>query len=131
MSLQDPIADMLSRIWNAQGRQKRDVSMPMSKLKAAIAGILKQEGYINDFHVEEQGGRKNLRIELKYYEGKPVIERLQRVSRPGLRRYRVCSDLPPIRNGLGIAIISTPEGLVTDKTAREKGIGGELLCIVT
>lgn len=131
MSLQDPISDMLSRIRNAQARRIRDVSMPSSKLKVAIAEILKQEGYITDFHVDGQGARKVLTIEIKYFEGRPVIERLQRVSRPGLRRYRTCHKLPRIRNGLGIAILSTPKGVITDKTAREQGIGGELLCIVT
>lgn len=131
MSLQDPIADMLSCIRNAQARRKRDVTMPSSKLKAAIAEILKQEGYIADYRVEAQGIRKVLTVEIKYFEGKPVIERLQRVSRPGLRRYRTYHKLPRIRNGLGIAILSTPKGVITDKTAREQGIGGELLCIVT
>lgn len=131
MSLQDPIADMLSRLRNAQARRRRDVTMPSSKLKAAIADILKREGYIADYRVDGHGSRKALTVEIKYFEGRPVIERLQRVSRPGLRRYRTCRRLPRVRNGLGIAILSTPKGVITDKTAREQGIGGELLCIVT
>ena len=131
MSLQDPISDMLSRIWNAQERRKRDVAMPMSKQKAAIAEILKQEGYVSEYRVEGEGAKKSLVIDLKYFEGKPVIEHLERVSRPGLRRYRTSDKLPKIRNGLGIAILSTPEGVVSDRTARKKGIGGELICIVT
>ena len=131
MSLQDPISDMLSRIWNAQERRKRDVAMPMSRQKAAIAEILKQEGYVSEYRVEGEGAKKSLVIDLKYFEGKPVIEHLERVSRPGLRRYRTADKLPKIRNGLGIAILSTPEGVVSDRTARKKGIGGELICIVT
>lgn len=131
MSLQDPIGDMLSRIRNAQERRKRDVAMPMSRQKAAVAEILKQEGYVSEYRVEGEGSKKSLVIDLKYYEGKPVIERLERISRPGLRRYRTCDKLPKIRNGLGIAILSTPEGVISDRTARAKGIGGELICIVT
>lgn len=130
MSLQDPIADMLTRIRNGQARFKREVIMPSSKLKAAIAGILKEEGYIEDFNISENENKKVLSIRLKYYEGKPVIETLQRYSRSGLRKYRSKSDLPRILGGLGTAIVSTPKGVMTDKTAREQGIGGEVLCIV-
>lgn len=130
MSLQDPIADMLTRIRNAQARTKRDVSMPSSKQKTAIAQILKEEGYISDFNVSEDGVKKTLMITLKYYEGKPVIELLQRVSRPSLRRYRGSDDIMKVKGGLGTAIVSTSKGLMTDKTARAQGVGGEILCIV-
>ncbi|MFQ5659555.1 MAG: 30S ribosomal protein S8 [Gammaproteobacteria bacterium] len=130
MSMQDPIADMLTRIRNGQARHKREVSMPSSKLKAALAGILKDEGYITDFKLSEQDKKGVLEIELKYFEGKPVIETLKRYSSPGLRRYRSKSDLPHILGGLGTAIISTPKGVMTDKSAREQGVGGEVLCIV-
>ena len=130
MSLQDPIADMLTRIRNGQARTKAAVVMPSSKLKVAVAGILKEEGYIKGFDVSEDGVKKNLSIELKYFEGKPVIETLQRVSLPSLRRYRSKNDLPKVLGGLGTAIISTSKGVMTDKTAAEHGIGGEVLCIV-
>lgn len=130
MSMQDPIADMLSRMLNAQARMKREVSMPSSKLKVALLTVLRDEGYVAGFRVADEGGKKVLTIELKYFEGKPVIERLQRVSRPGLRRYRPTGKLPRILNGLGTAIISTPDGILTDRVARQKGIGGEVLCIV-
>jgi small subunit ribosomal protein S8 len=130
MSLQDPIADMLSRIKNAQARMRREVSMPASRLKTAIAEVLKQEGYVSGVRVEEDGSRKKLTIELKYFEGRPVIDRLERVSGPGLRRYRDKGKLPRILNGLGTAIISTPKGVLTDRSAREQGVGGEILCIV-
>ena len=130
MSNQDPIADMLSRIKNAQARMRREVAMPSSKLKVAIVEVLKQEGYVSAFRVEEDGSRKKLTIELKYFEGKPVIDRLERVSGPGLRRYRPADRLPKILNGLGTAIISTPKGILTDRGAREQGVGGEILCIV-
>lgn len=130
MSMQDPIADMLSRIKNAQARQKRDVSMPSSNAKTAIAEILRSEGYIGNFEVTADGVKKMLNIELKYFDGRPVIERLERVSRPGLRRYRTREQLPKILGGLGTAIISTPQGLMTDKTAREKRLGGEIICVV-
>ena len=130
MSLQDPISDMLTHIRNGQARNKRDVTMPSSKLKVAVAGILKEEGYITDFRVTEDGVKKSLIVELKYFEGKPVIETLDRVSRPSLRRYRPKNDLPTILNGLGIAIISTPRGVMTDKSARQQGVGGEVLCVV-
>ncbi|HEY7840058.1 MAG TPA: 30S ribosomal protein S8 [Gammaproteobacteria bacterium] len=130
MSNQDPIADMLSRIKNAQARMRREVSMPSSRLKVAIVEVLKQEGYVSGFRVEEDGSRKKLTIELKYFEGKPVIDRLERVSGPGLRRYRAKNKLPTVLNGLGTAIISTPKGVLTDRSAREQGVGGEILCIV-
>lgn len=130
MSLQDPIADMLTRIRNGHARTRRSVSMPSSKQKVAIAEILKQEGYISGFDVREDGAKKTLDIELKYYEGKPVIEMLQRVSRPSLRRYKKTGALPKVKNGLGTAIVSTSKGLMTDKTARAQGIGGEVLCII-
>ena len=131
MSLQDPIADMLTRIRNGQARLKREVSMPSSKLKFAIASILKEEGYINDCRISEEGGKKTLSIELKYFEGKAVIETLTRVSTPGLKRYRSKSKLPKVLGGFGTAIISTQKGVMTDKSAREHGVGGEVLCIVT
>ena len=130
MSLQDPMADMLTRIRNGQARSKFAVSMPSSKLKVAVAGILKDEGYISDFSVSEEGVKKILSIELKYFKGKPVIDTLQRVSLPSLRRYRSKSDLPKVLGGLGIAIISTSKGVMTDKSAAEHGIGGEVLCVV-
>jgi len=131
MSLQDPISDMLTRIRNGQARLKRAVSMPSSKLKFAIAGILKEEGYITDCRVDGDGSKKTLVIELKYFEGKPVIESMQRVSRPGLKKYRSKSDLPKVLGGMGTAIISTPKGVMTDKSAREQGVGGEVICIVS
>ena len=131
MSLQDPISDMLTRIRNGQARLKRVVSMPSSKLKVAIAGILKEEGYISDCRVDEENSKKTLTIELKYFEGKPVIESLRRVSRPGLKRYRSKSNLPSVLGGMGTAIISTPKGVMTDKSAREQGVGGEIICIVS
>jgi len=130
MSLQDPISDMLTHIRNGQARNKKDVTMPSSKLKVAVAGILKEEGYITDFKVSEDEIKKSLTVELKYFEGKPVIETLKRFSRPGVRRYRSKNELPTIISGLGIAIISTPKGLMTDKSARQQGVGGEVLCIV-
>ena len=130
MSLQDPIADMLTRIRNAQARMKAAVVMPSSKLKVAVAGILQEEGYVKGFAVREDGAKKSLEIELKYFEGKPVIETLRRVSLPSLRRYCSKSDLPKVLGGLGTAIISTSKGVMTDKTAARHGIGGEVLCIV-
>ncbi len=130
MSLQDPISDMLTHIRNGQARNKRDVTMPSSKLKVAVAGILKEEGYITDFGVFGDEIKKSLTVELKYFEGKPVIEILKRISRPSLRRYRSKNELPTILNGMGIAIISTPNGVMTDKSARLQGVGGEVLCIV-
>jgi len=129
MSMQDPIADMLTRIMNGQARFKREVSMPSSKLKTAIAEILKNEGYINNFRVTGDS-KKELQIELKYFGGRAVIESLQRYSRPSLRRYRSKSELPKVRGGLGIAIVSTPKGVMTDRMARAQGVGGEVLCTV-
>ncbi len=131
MSLQDPISDMLTHIRNGQARNKRDVNMPSSKLKVAVAGVLKDEGYISDYKVSDDEVKKSLTVELKYFEGKPVIETLKRISRPSLRRYRSKGELPTILNGLGIAIVSTPKGVMTDKSAREQGVGGEVLCIVS
>lgn len=130
MSLQDPIADMLTRIRNGHARSRRSVSMPSSTQKVAIADLLKEEGYIVGFDVQQDGAKKTLTIELKYYEGKPVIELLQRISRPSLRRYKKTGDIAKVKNGLGTAIISTSKGLMTDKTARAQGIGGEIVCIV-
>ena len=129
MSMQDPIADLLTRIRNGQASGKVSVSMPSSKQKVALANLLVKEGYIAKF--EETGDTKKvLEIELKYYEGKPVIELIQRVSRPGLRIYKKCRDLPRIMNGLGIAVISTSRGLMTDRAARKDGLGGEVICYV-
>jgi small subunit ribosomal protein S8 len=130
MSMSDPIADLLTRIRNAQGVNKTTVSMPSSKLKVAIARVLKEEGYIEDYAVADQGGKPELRIELKYYAGRPVIERIERVSRPGLRVYRGKSEIPTVMNGLGVAIVSTPKGVMTDRKARATGTGGEILCYV-
>ena len=130
MSMSDPIADMLTRIRNAQGVQKASVVMPSSKLKVAIAKVLKDEGYIDDFAVQEDAGKAQLTIGLKYYAGRPVIERIERVSKPGLRVYKGRSDIPQVMNGLGVAIISTPQGLMTDRKARATGVGGEVLCYV-
>jgi small subunit ribosomal protein S8 len=130
MSIQDPIADMFTRIRNAQARAKREVVMPASKRKAAIAQVLKDEGYIVDFSVAGEGPQRELTVQLKYYNGRPVIERIQRVSRPGLRTYRGAEELPSIVGGLGIAIVSTSQGLMTDRRARAQGIGGEVICSV-
>ena len=127
--MQDPIADLLTRIRNGQASGKVSVSMPSSKLKVAIANLLLKEGYISS--VSENGDvKKVLEITLKYYEGKPVVEMIQRVSRPGLRIYKKCRDLPRIMNGLGIAVISTSKGLMTDRAARKDGLGGEVICYV-
>jgi len=126
----DPVADMLTRIRNAQMAEKLGVSMPSSKLKQAIAQVLQDEGYIESFAVRDDAGKANLDIELKYYAGRPVIERIERVSRPGLRIYRGMQDLPRVMNGLGIAIVSTPKGVMTDRKARSVNVGGEVLCIV-
>jgi small subunit ribosomal protein S8 len=130
MSMSDPIADMLTRIRNAQRVEKNEVAMPSSKLKVAIAGVLKDEGYIDGFNVVADDGKPQLRIGLKYYAGRPVIERLERVSRPGLRVYRGRDAIPQVMNGLGVAIVSTPRGVMTDRKARAAGIGGEVLCYV-
>jgi small subunit ribosomal protein S8 len=130
MSMSDPIADMLTRIRNAQSVEKSSVSMPSSKLKLAIAKVLKDEGYIENFVVRGDAARPELEIELKYYAGRPVIERIERVSRPGLRVYKGRHDIPNVMNGLGVAIITTPKGVMTDRKARQAGIGGEVLCYV-
>ncbi|MDI6745812.1 MAG: 30S ribosomal protein S8 [Rhodocyclaceae bacterium] len=130
MSMTDPVADMLTRIRNGQMAEKLGVSMPSSKLKQAIAQVLQDEGYIESFAVRDDAGKASLDIELKYYAGRPVIERIERVSRPGLRIYRGMQDLPKVMNGLGIAIVSTPKGVMTDRKARSVNVGGEVLCIV-
>ncbi|MEC4721573.1 30S ribosomal protein S8 [Noviherbaspirillum sp. CPCC 100848] len=130
MSMSDPIADMLTRIRNAQGVQKTTVAMPSSKVKVAIANVLKDEGYIEDYAVSEAEGKSELKIGLKYYAGRPVIERLERVSRPGLRIYKGKDDIPTVMNGLGVAIVSTPKGVMTDRKARATGVGGEVICYV-
>jgi len=130
MSMSDPISDMLTRIRNAQLVGHTEVSMPASKLKASIAQVLKDEGYIEDFILRDADSKKELRIGLKYYAGRPVIERLERVSKPGLRVYRGRDDIPKVMNGLGVAILSTSRGVMTDRKARADGVGGEVLCIV-
>ena len=130
MSMSDPIADMLTRIRNAQVVQKVSVAMPSSKVKIAIANVLKDEGYIEDFAVTADAGKSELKIGLKYYAGRPVIERLERVSRPGLRVYKGKDDIPNVMNGLGVAIVSTPQGVMTDRKARATGVGGEVICYV-
>jgi len=130
MSMSDPIADMLTRIRNAQLAEKLSVAMPSSRVKASIAQVLKDEGYIDEFKVRDEDGKPTLEIALKYYAGAPVIEKIERVSRPGLRIYKGRDDIPKIMNGLGIAIVSTSKGVMTDRKARATGIGGEVLCIV-
>ncbi len=130
MSMSDPISDMLTRIRNAQAADKVSVSMPASKLKAAIAKVLKDEGYIDDFAIRENEGKPQLDVSLKYYAGRPVIERIERVSRPGLRVYKGSKEIPKVLNGLGITIVSTPKGVMTDRSARAAGVGGEVLCVV-
>jgi len=131
MSMSDPIADMLTRIRNAQMVQKVSVVMPASKLKTAIAEVLKAEGYIDNFAVRDAQSKPQLEIALKYYAGKPVIEHIERVSRPGLRVYKGRHDIPNVMNGLGVAIVTTPKGVMTDRKARQAGIGGEVLCYVS
>jgi small subunit ribosomal protein S8 len=130
MSMSDPIADMLTRIRNAQAVDKAVVTMPSSKLKVAIAQVLKDEGYIDGFSVRGEGGKHELDIALKYYAGRPVIERIERVSRPGLRIYKGRDSIPQVMNGLGVAIVTTPKGVMTDRKARQSGVGGEVLCYV-
>ena len=130
MSMSDPVSDMLTRIRNAQMVGHTEVVMPASRLKAAIAQVLKDEGYVEDFAMRDNGAKKELRIGLKYYAGRPVIERLERVSKPGLRVYKGSQDIPRIMNGLGVAILSTSRGVMTDRKARADGVGGEVLCIV-
>jgi small subunit ribosomal protein S8 len=130
MSMTDPIADFLTRIRNGQSSGKTEVNVPASKVKLAIAKVLKDEGYIEDFAVREDSGKSSLEIGLKYYAGRPVIERIERVSRPGLRIYKPAKDIPQVMNGLGVAIVSTSRGVMTDRKARQSGVGGEVLCIV-
>lgn len=130
MSMSDPIADMLTRIRNAQMVEKASVQVPSSKVKVAIAQVLKDEGYIDGFQVKNDDGRPQLEIALKYYAGRPVIERIERVSRPGLRVYKASSAIPQVMNGLGVAIVTTPKGVMTDRKARANGVGGEVLCYV-
>ena len=130
MSMSDPIADMLTRIRNAQMAEKVSVAMPSSSLKVAIAKVLKDEGYIEDFRVASEDLKPQLEIALKYYAGRPVIEKIERISKPGLRIYKGKEDLPKVMNGLGVAIVSTSKGVMTDRKARASGIGGEVLCVV-
>jgi small subunit ribosomal protein S8 len=130
MSMQDPLSDMLTRIRNAQMAGKMRVEMPGSKLKAAVAQVLKDEGYVDDFSATNDGVKPRLAIDLKYYLGKPVIAEINRVSRPGLRTYSGRGELPSVRTGLGVAIISTSRGVMTDRAARAAGVGGEVLCTV-
>ncbi|MCK4608628.1 MAG: 30S ribosomal protein S8 [Gammaproteobacteria bacterium] len=131
MSMQDPISDMLTRIRNAQAVAKAEVQMPAANLKAAIAKVLKDEGYIRDYRTEAVNGKNTLIVVLKYLEGKPVIEELGRVSRPSLRVYKNKHDLPQVKNGLGVAVVSTPKGVMTDREARSLGVGGEILFYVS
>ena len=131
MSMTDPIADMLTRIRNAQAVSKTEVTMPSSKMKAAIAKVLKDEGYVTDYSVAEHDNKAALTITLKYYEGKPVIDSISRYSRPGLRAYRGKADLPKVMGGYGIAIVSTSAGVMTDRAARAAGHGGEVICFVS
>lgn len=130
MSMTDPIADMLTRIRNGQKARMVSVAMPASNSKEAIAKVLKDEGYITDYSVAGEGAAKSLTVELKYFDGVPVIEKIQRASRPGLRVYRGKEDLPKVLGGLGVAIVSTSAGVMSDRQAREQGIGGEVLCVV-
>jgi small subunit ribosomal protein S8 len=130
MSMSDPIADMLTRIRNAQMAEKVSVAMPSSSLKVAIAKVLKDEGYIDDFRVAGEAVKPQLEIALKYYAGRPVIEKIERISKPGLRIYKGKEDLPRVMNGLGVAIVSTSKGVMTDRKARASGVGGEVLCVV-
>mgnify|MGYP003630523518 CR=1 FL=1 len=130
MSMQDPLSDMLTRIRNAQMAGKTSVEMPGSKLKAAVAAVLKDEGYVEDFSLSNESGKPRMSIALKYYQGKPVIAEIDRISRPGLRRYSAKDELPSVRAGLGVAIISTSRGVMSDRAARAAGVGGEVLCTV-
>ncbi len=131
MTMTDPISDMLTRIRNGQKARKVSVSMPASKAKEAVANVLKDEGYITGYSTDGEGAEKSLSVELKYFEGVPVIESIQRASRPGLRIYRGTEGLPKVLGGLGVAIVSTSAGVMSDRQAREKGIGGEVICIVS
>lgn len=130
MSMSDPIADMLTRIRNAQLAKKGIVEMPSSRIKQAIANVLKEEGYIENFSINNQNNKDILEVKLKYYSDNPVIESIRRISKPGLRIYKSSQNLPDVMNGLGIAIVTTSKGVMTGKTARQLGIGGELLCVV-
>jgi small subunit ribosomal protein S8 len=130
MSMSDPIADMLTRIRNAQMVQKVSVKMPSSKLKVAIAEVLKMEGYIAGFAVQAEGVKSHLEVLLKYFEGKPVIARIERVSRPGLRVHKNSRAVPSVMNGLGVAVVTTSKGIMTDRKARQQGLGGEVICYV-
>ena len=130
MSMTDPIADMLTRIRNGQKACKVSVTMPASQAKVAVARVLKDEGYVTDFSTESEGSKETLTIELKYFEGKPVIERIERVSKPGLRIFRRKEELPKVLGGLGVAIVSTSAGVMSDRQAREKGIGGEVMVYI-
>jgi|SRR6478752_4254262 small subunit ribosomal protein S8 len=130
MSMTDPIADMLTRIRNAQMTERAIVAMPASKVKVAIARVLKDEGYIEGFKISGEEVKPQLEIALRYYAGKPVIEKIERISKPGLRIYKSKDDIPRVMNGLGIAIVSTSHGVMTDRKARATGVGGEVLCIV-
>ncbi len=131
MSFQDPIADMINRIKNAQAVNSQSVSFAASKLKSAICKVLLDEGYIENFSEEADGAKANITVELKYFEGKPVIAEFKRVSRPGLRRYESTSSIPIVQNGLGVAIVSTSHGVMSDRAARKQGIGGEVICFVS
>lgn len=131
MSMTDPIADFLTRIRNAQSSGKTDVNAPASKVKFAIAKVLKEEGYIEDFSAVQNDGKPTLAVQLKYYQGRPVIDRLERISRPGLRVYKGKDELPSVLGGLGVAIVSTSKGVMTDREARASGHGGEVICIVS
>jgi len=131
MSMTDPIADMLTRIRNGQKARKVSVPMPASKVKEAVAKVLQDEGYIVGYSTAGEGAKKELIVELKYFEGRPVIEKIQRTSKPGLRIYRGKEDLPKVLGGLGVTIVSTSAGVMSDRQAREKGIGGEVLCVVS
>ncbi|MFQ5470630.1 MAG: 30S ribosomal protein S8 [Gammaproteobacteria bacterium] len=131
MSMTDPVSDMLTRIRNAQSASKVEVAMPSSKLKVAIAQVLTDEGYISGFNVEEADNKPTLNVSLKYFDGKPVIDNIKRVSRPGLRDYKGKDELPKVMGGLGVAIISTPAGVMTDRAARAAGHGGEVICYVS
>ncbi len=129
MSMQDPLADMFTRIRNAQMSEKATVTMPSSKVKVSVAEVLKSEGYIAGYAVNE-GAKPELEVELKYFEGRPVIEKISRYSRPGLRQYKSATELPKVNGGLGVAIVSTSKGVMTDRAARQAGVGGEVICTV-
>ncbi len=131
MTMTDPISDMLTRIRNGQKARKLNVAMPASKAKVAVAEVLKDEGYVTDFALEGEGAAQTLTVELKYYQGAPVIDKIQRVSKPGLRIYRGKEELPKVLGGLGVAIVSTSAGVMSDRKAREQGIGGEVICVVS